>query len=334
LLAPRTPGTTMPPPPPLRDLTFPPGTVLSRAAAMQQLYFRMRSLLATGLPVLIVGETGVGKEGISRTLHASSQRADKPFVAINCAAIPGELLEAELFGIERGVATGVSEREGAFWSANGGVVFLDEIGDMAPPLQGKLLRVLQEREMHPVGSRRARPVDVWVIAATNADLDSRLADGRFRPDLYYRLAGEVLRVPPLRERREDIAPLVEHFIRESASRAGKAIRGISVKALVHLETRDWPGNVRELEHEVRRLVSLCPHGQAIDAALLGPVSVSGGAPTTSLVLGERLDQMEREMLLRALHGCNWNRSEAARRLGISRNGLAIKIKRLGLREPK
>jgi transcriptional regulator with AAA-type ATPase domain/pSer/pThr/pTyr-binding forkhead associated (FHA) protein len=333
LLAPRIPERPVPPPPRQRELTFPPGTVAGRSPAMQQLYLRMRSLLSSDLPLLIVGETGVGKEGIAQALHASSPRADKPFVAINCAAIPMELLEPEMFGIERGVATGVTEREGAFWSANGGVVFLDEIGDMAPQLQGKLLRVLQERVVHPVGSRRALAVDVWVIAATNADLDARLADGRFRSDLYYRLAGEVLRVPPLRERRQDISPLVEHFIREGSSRSGKAVRGISVKALAHLEARDWPGNVRELEHEVRRLVSLCPHGQAIDAALLGPLTAPTADAPASFALAEQVNQLERELISQALIASGGNRSEAARKLGISRNGLAIKMERLGISEP-
>ncbi len=314
-------------------LVFPAGYVVGVSRGMTDLYREMRPLAQGSLPVLITGETGVGKEHVARTLHLSSPRRSGPFVAINCAALPAELLEAELFGIGRGVATGVEEREGRFQQAQHGVLLLDEIADMSPNLQAKLLRALQEREVHPVGGRRAVPVDVRVIASTNADPLRLVAEGRFRADLYYRIAGSVLRVPPLRERRQDIGPLVEHFVQVDAAETGKAILGVTVRALAALERHPWPGNVRELEHEVRRMVYLCPHGQAIDSTLLSRHADSGrdgddaGEPVD---LAVRLAALEERLVREALERTGGNRTQAARLLGISRNGLAIKMERLGI----
>jgi transcriptional regulator with AAA-type ATPase domain len=312
-------------------LVFPDGHVAGESPAMVALYRQLRPLVEGDLPLLVVGETGSGKEHVARIVHASSRRSAGPFVALNCAAIPAELLEAELFGIERGVATGVAEREGKLQQASGGVLLLDEIGDMAPALQAKLLRVLQEREVVPVGGRRAIPVDVGVIAATNVEPERLLADGRFRPDLYYRIAGYVLRVPPLRERRDDIPRLIEHFLRRFAAETGKAVRGITVRAMSALVAHRWPGNVRELEHEVRRLVYLCPHGQAIDSTLVPPtLSADAADDPDDLCLERRLAVCERAVILRALERTGGNQTQAAKLLGVSRNGLTLKLERLGI----
>ena len=318
------------------DLTFPDGYVAGDSPAMRALYAQMRPLLRGDLPVLLLGETGVGKELLARTLHDSSPRRRGPFVAINCAAIPADLLEAEMFGIGKGVATGVAERRGKFQTAEGGTLLLDEIGDMPPELQVKLLRALQEKEVQPVGGAAAA-VDIRVIAATNSDLHRRMEEGRFRRDLYFRVAGFALRVPPLRERREDIPALVEAFARACAREQGKTLRGITIKALRALVAYAWPGNVRELQHEVGRLVALCPQGEAIDSTMISPHLVGAGpggenVPTNTLELEKNVDALERRLISQALAQARGNRTRAAKLLGVSRNGLAIKMERLGLTE--
>jgi len=311
---------------------------------MTELYRQMEHLLQGDLPVLIVGETGVGKESVARTLHDSSNRHAGPFVAVNCAAIPAELLESEMFGIGKGVATGVSERSGKFQLAQHGTLFLDEIGEMPHDLQAKLLRALQEKEIHPVGGAPLN-VDIRVVAATNTDLIKSMEAGHFRKDLYYRIAGFVLRVPGLRERRGHVPRLVEDFIRVFEKEAGKRLRGISLRALRALADYEWPGNVRELEHEVRRLVYLCPENEVIDLGMLSqhvrsqrPAAEAGfasGAPedaaqSSSLALDENVGRLERQLIAEALRRSAGNRTQAAKLLGISRNGLAIKMERLGL----
>ena len=246
-------------------LVFPADYVPGTSAAIQELHTQMEPLGQGDLPVLISGETGVGKEHVARILHASSDRHGGPFVAINCAAVPAELLEAELFGIGKGVATGVSARLGRFLQAQGGTLFLDEIGDLPEALQPKLLRALEERSIQPVGDTPV-PIDVRIVAATNTDLRSRLGAGGIRADLYYRLAGVELRIPPLRQRRDDIPILVEHFLRRISEEIDKPIRGITVKALKTLVRYSWPGNVRELVHEIRRLVYVSPEGEAVESS--------------------------------------------------------------------
>ncbi len=324
--------------PQVPGLVFPPGYVPGESVAMSGMHKELRPLLQGNLPVLLEGETGVGKELVAKLIHASSTRAAGPFVAINCAAIPAELLESEMFGIAKGVATGVVERVGKFQQAQGGTLFLDEIGEMSRDLQAKLLRALQEKEIHPVGSRPI-PVDVRVVAATNAELLKAIDEGRFRRDLYYRIAGYVVKVPPLRRRREDIPQLVEHFIRSFTQEIGKSIPGITVKALQVLVDYPWPGNVRELEHEMRRLVYLCPAGQPIDSSMLSDHILSAPAATDLLLdeeglatfnLEEHVQQVERRVIRQALSEAQGNRTRAAKLLGISRNGLAIKIERLGI----
>jgi DNA-binding NtrC family response regulator len=324
-------------PPEAPGLVLPDGYVPGESPAMRSFYAQMRPLAGGELPVLILGETGVGKEFLARILHDSSPRRGGPFVAINCAAIPDELLEAELFGIGKGVATGVAERRGRFQQAERGTLFLDEIGDMPLELQAKLLRALQEKEVQPVGASPV-PVDIRVVAATNSDLHERMQQGRFRRDLYFRLAGFTLRVPPLRERREDVPGLVEGFMRRFVGEAGgKTLHGITVKALRALIEYPWPGNVRELEHEVRRLVHLAPDGDAIDSSMIAPQIAAGAvrhdaadAAVDTLDLERNIEAMERRLILRALEQAGGNRSQAARLLGVSRNGLAIKVQRLGI----
>jgi transcriptional regulator with PAS, ATPase and Fis domain len=305
---------------------------------MRSLYHQIRALLKGDIRVLITGETGVGKEQVARMLHASSLRASGPFEAVNCAAIPTELLEVELFGVEAGVATGVTARVGRMVAAAGGVIFLDEIGEMSPALQAKLLRVLEEKSAHPVGARRPIPLDVRIISATNCDLRARIHDGRFRPDLYYRIAGYTLEVPPLRERRDDIPTLVEHFIRQFASEVGTGVHGISVKALRALEQGSWPGNVRELAFEVRRLVYLCPAGQAITSSLLSPHLLSRASEPTAAHarddgdLSERRhkDELDRRLIAEALERAGGRKAEAAKLLQLSPYGLRKMMRRLGL----
>ena len=326
--------------PPVRDLVFPEGYVVGRSERMMSVYHQLRHLLSGDLPILITGETGVGKEFIARILHASSVRNAGPFVAVNCAALPADLLEAELFGIEAGVATGVSRREGKMQLADRGVVFLDEIGDMSPALQAKLLRALQEKEVHPVGARQPVPLDVRILAATNTDLKERIGEGRFRSDLYYRIAGYTLDIPPLRDRRGDIAALVEFMMQRVAIEIDKPVTGISVKALRALVDAPWPGNVRELEHEVRRLVYLSPPDQPITVAMVSPGVLLPAATTgpkaldldSDLTLSHHTDALERRLITLALAQTQGKRATAARLLGISRYGLTLKMQRLGLDE--
>jgi two-component system nitrogen regulation response regulator GlnG len=321
-----------------RGLVLPADYVPGESTVMATLYAQMRPLLQGDLPVLLVGETGVGKEHVARILHASTSRSRGPFVAVNCAAIPADLLEAELFGIGKGIATGVVERPGKFQLASGGTLLLDEIGDMPLELQAKLLRALQAREVQPVGSAPV-PIDVRVISSTNDDLLRKIEAGRFRRDLYYRVAGYVLRVPPLRERREDLPALVESFIRRFARETGRSVHGLTARALEVLVEYPWPGNVRELEHEVRRLAYLCADGQVIESSMLSeqilaPHAEAEGAPEAadaSLSLEAHLQRVEDRLLRQALRRTGGNRTLAAKLLGISRNGLAIKMARLGIK---
>jgi len=326
-----------PPTPAARPrLVVPPGWVRGGSPAMRTLLRQMEAVAASDLPILILGETGVGKEGVARILHASSTRRSGSFVALNCAAIPKDLLEAELFGVGRGVATGVSPRSGQLQAAHGGTLFLDEIGDMPAELQAKLLRVLQEKEVQPLGSAPVA-VDVRVLAATNIGIEERIRDGAFRSDLYYRLAGYVLRVPPLRERREDIPLLVEHFLRAAAREAGKSIRGITVAALRRLVERPWPGNVRQLEHWVRRLVWLCDDSETIVAETLDlagfaeiPAGDGVGEEETGLAGDLELASLERRAVREALRRHGGNQSRAAEALGITRTSLYRRMQRYGL----
>lgn len=336
------PAVSRPAAGPEAPLRFPPGYVVGTSEPCRALHRDLAGVVRSDLSVLLCGETGTGKEMLARMIHLSSRRAGGPFLAINCAAIPDTLLEAELFGVERRIATGVEPRQGRFEQARGGTLFLDEIGEMPPALQVKLLRVLQEREVQPLGGS-ARRIDVRVVAATNRDLREAMAEGDLRPDLYYRLAGVEIFVPPIRRRRADVPALVRHFLDRALDDAGKRIRGVSLRAMEHLVAYAWPGNVRELEHEVRRLAFACPEGGVIDSSHLRPALLREAADPPELVLDrtaradfdlkEYLEGIERGILEEALARAGGNQSRAAEDLGLSRNGLAKKIKRFGI-EPR
>ena len=291
---------------------------------MEEVVQRAELVADTKSTVLITGETGTGKEMVARAIHYHSAQRDMPLVKVNCAAIPENLLESELFGHTRGAFTGaLTNKKGKFALADGGSIFLDEIGTMAPPLQAKLLRVLQEREFEPLGSERSHKVDVRVIAATNRDIRQMVADAKFQEDLYYRLNVIPVHIPPLRERREDIPLLVDHFVRKHAQRAGKRIEGIEPGVLEALQSADWPGNVRELENTVERAVVLSP-GSTIGpevVRLLG-VSASAAPGLPSMLLRQNLDWAERESVRRALDSANGVKKDAAELMGISQRALS------------
>jgi DNA-binding NtrC family response regulator len=292
---------------------------------------RLAQLVARVAPrdvtVLISGESGTGKERVAEALWRASPRASRPFVRFNCAALVPELAEAELFGHARGAFTGaVRSRPGLFGEADGGTLLLDEVGELAPALQAKLLRVLQEGEMRPVGEDRARTVDVRILAATHRDLKDMVARGTFREDLYYRLAVIHLRVPPLRERPEDIPLLARAFLARHAARCGVSRPPASEALLDRLRAHPWPGNVRELENALESLVALSPDG-VLDLSLLpGPAS----APPAPLGLRQRVEAYEKGLVAEALRAARGNRTEAARLLGISRVTLHDKLNKYGL----
>jgi two-component system response regulator HydG len=273
--------------------------------------------------VLVTGESGTGKELVARALHAASERGDAPFVAVNCTALPEALLESELFGHARGAFSGASEaRRGLFVTADGGTLFLDEIGEMAPGLQAKLLRVLQDGELRPVGSDASRRVDVRVVAATHADLEARVRAGQFRADLLYRLNVLAIRVPPLREHPEDTAELVDVFVARARRRnPGARARRVTPDAVARLRARTWPGNVRELENLVERLVILSggPEVDAADLERLAPDLLSAPSPLVSVREEEEprtLREMEDAYIAWVIARCGGNKTRAAELLGI------------------
>jgi len=345
----RAPGNT--------PLILPDGFVRGRSPATLRLLDQLQAAARSDLDVVILGETGTGKEYVARIIHDSGPTARGPFVAINCAAIPSELLEAELFGVKARIATGVDPRPGLLTRAAGGCVFLDEIGDMPQTLQAKLLRALQEREVMPIGAHQPEPIHVRVLSSTNQDLTAMVRGGRFRADLYFRLRGLEFSLPPLRERVEDVALLALAFTERAANSHGKEIAGISRRALSILEAHDWPGNVRELRSEIERAVLLCPDGGTLSSRCFESLRVGvnpGDAPgphhddlkTLSdtpvppkpapghPTLAARVDELEVRAIVEALAATHGNRTAAAQRLGITRNGLALKMKRLGISAPE
>jgi transcriptional regulator with PAS, ATPase and Fis domain len=278
----------------------------------------------------VLGETGVGKEHVAQLIHDSSRRRDRPFVTINCAAIPAELLEAELFGIGRGVATGVVERPGKFREAHGGTLLLDEVGELPLLLQAKLLRALEEKKVQPVGGQAAA-VDLRIVAATNARLEEVARGGGFRLDLYYRLAGFVVEVPPLRDRAEDIPLLFDAFLREVVAPPPR----LTPRALAALVRHRWPGNVRELRHEAARIAAQVGAAGVADLEDLSS-AVAGAAPAGVLdvergtgTLDEELARLERALIREALGAASGNLSAAARQLGVSRTRLYRRLAELG-----
>ena len=310
--------------------------MVGTSAAMQRVYLLMKRAMAGDLTVLIRGESGTGKELVARALHAGGRRGTGPFLAVNCAAVPEGLIESELFGHEQGAFTGATHvRRGCFERAHGGTILLDEIADMKPELQARLLRVLQERELQRVGGAAMIPVDVQVIAATNRDLDAAMRSGAFRADLYYRLAVFPIDLPPLRERREDVPQLVDHCLEQYAGRAGEAVKSISPGALRVLLAHDWPGNVRELQGVIERAATMASTG-IIEAGDLPagleperPERDAGGEPG-ALAQVAPLAEVERRAVERALAAAGDNVTRAARALGINRATLHRKLNRYGL----
>ncbi len=325
--------------------------LIGTAPAFLETKAMIEKAASSDVTVLLLGETGVGKELFARAIHRTSRRAEREFVAVNCAAMPEELIESELFGAEKGAFTGAQQsRPGRFERAHGGTLFLDEVGELSPAAQAKLLRVLQEGEFERVGDTRTRKVDVRVIAATNVDLADAARNGRFRADLYYRLNIFPVVVPPLRERREDIPLLVNRFLDKYNARHGKRVPGLTGDALTALQAYDWPGNVRELENMIERGVIIVPSGEFIGREQLFPrMSIGGGpsppervAPGTvpepaaggieqvvdqALEQSLPLDELEERLIDAAMERCNGNLSAAARQLGISRAKLAYRLQK-------
>lgn len=286
--------------------------------------------------ILILGESGTGKELVARAIHYNSRRAEKPMVVVNCAAIPEDLLESELFGHVKGAFTGAHQNyDGRFWSANGGSIFLDEIGDMSMKLQVKLLRVLQERRYEPVGSSKTQEVDVRIIAATNKHLETAVKEGRFREDLYYRLNVIPVKLPPLRSRKEDVPLLLQHFLQKSNAENNRHVEGFSPETMQALCHYEWPGNVRELENFVERTVVIKGAGMIQIADLPEKIQKQQAQfqlqkltiPDAGISFNEVVDTFENELILQALRKSNWNKNKAAALLQLNRTTLVEKIKK-------
>ncbi|MBW2657443.1 MAG: sigma-54-dependent Fis family transcriptional regulator, partial [Deltaproteobacteria bacterium] len=284
--------------------------------------------------VLIVGDSGTGKELIASAVHQNSPRKDRPLIKVNCAALPETLLESELFGHEKGAFTGaIARKQGRFQLAHKSSIFLDEIAEMAPATQAKILRVLQEREFEPVGSSQTFKVDTRIIAATNKNLEEEIKAGRFREDLYYRINVVTLVVPPMRERREDIPLLADFFLKQYAEKNNRPIKGFTPRAVDLLMRYDWPGNVRELENVVERAVIMA-RGDMITPLefpdVLQDLDEEAKASPLALTAGRSLKEVEKVMILRTLEETGGNRTHAARILGISRRTLQLKLKEYGI----
>jgi len=324
------------------------GNIIGKSAAMQEMFALIRRLSGSTLSVLVTGASGTGKELVAKSLHFNSPRRERPIVAINCAAIPDTLLESELFGYKRGAFTDArTDRAGPFVEADGGTIFLDEIGELSPSVQVKLLRVLQEGEYEPVGGDTVR-ADVRIVAATNKDLEEHLASGAFRQDLYYRLNAVHIHLPTLRERADDILPLAEHFLAQSAAKAGKDVRAFHEAAKKALLGYGWPGNVRELENVVERAVALVegplvrvedlpPLAPAVRDRRAAEASSAQGAQgpqgadseqdpfATALARGLTLAELERDYIMKVLAAEGGNKTRAAQRLGLDRKTLYRKL---------
>ncbi len=307
-----------------RDEQFDHYGIIGRSRVMQEIIQRAERVAGTKSTVLITGETGTGKELVARAIHNRSAQRDMPLIKVNCAAIPESLLESELFGHVRGAFTGATTtKKGKFALADGGTIFLDEIGTMSPALQSKLLRVLQEREFEPLGGERTERVDVRVIAASNRDLRQMVAEGKFQEDLFYRLNVIPIELPALRERRDDIPALVDHFARKHSQRTGRRIDRVDEGAMTVLQQYDWPGNVRELENTIERAVVLCD-GDVITGRTVSILSAATPQTTglPSLKLRQNIEWVERETIRRALESSRGIKKEAAELMGISQRALS------------
>jgi Nif-specific regulatory protein len=308
------------------------GSLVGTSHAILTLVEQSLQVSAGKTTVLIRGESGTGKELVAELIHRNSPRAGGPFIAVNCSALPGTLIETELFGHERGAFTGAhAQRKGRFELADGGTIFLDEIGELDPALQSKLLRVLQEREFQRVGGTETIQADVRLIAATNKDLEAAIAEGRFREDLYYRLNVFTIFVPPLRERKPDILLLADHFVEKYARECGKVVKRISTPAIDMLMQYHWPGNVRELENCIERAVVMCDDGVIHSHHLPPSLQTAEGSGTVSArSLNSALAALEREMIVDALKTTQGNQTQAAKLLQVSERMVNYKVKKLGI----
>jgi two-component system response regulator AtoC len=322
--------------------------LVGRCLAMQEIYKAIGRVARQNITTLILGESGTGKELVARAIYQHSDRADRPFLAINCGAIPESLLESELFGHEKGAFTGADRRRiGKFEQCNGGTILLDEVGELTPLAQVKLLRILQEQQFERVGGEETIRTDVRIIAATNADLERAAEEGRFRKDLYFRLNGFTLRLPPLRERGEDLIFLIEHYLRRFGQELGRSVTEVAPEAMAVLRAFTWPGNVRELQSVLRHALLQSP-GSLLLAESLPSHVVNPGAPTAShksdwnefvddrieagstTLYAQAVERMEREVLMRVLRHTGGNQLQAAKILGITRGSLRNKIRTLGI----
>ena len=339
----------------------PEGDIVAESPAMRSLLGTITLLARAAIPVFLHGETGSGKEVLARLLHEAGPRRNKPLVCVNCGAIPATLIESTLFGHERGAFTGATQHRGMFEAADGGTVFLDEIGDLPAPAQAALLRVLESKRIMRVGSTKEIPVDVRVVAATHRDLEAMCETGAFRSDLYYRLSTMVVEIPPLRSRREDIGPLARRFLAESSRESDRPVRGIDAEALATLERYAFPGNVRELRNAIERAVVIAegdvvtardlparmrsaappapdvsasdPPARMRSAAPPAPdVSASAGPPQRTGSLKERVERVEAEFIVEALREAGWSQTDAARKLDVPLRTLQHKIKTLGIKK--
>jgi transcriptional regulator with GAF, ATPase, and Fis domain len=310
--------------------------IIGFSAAIREIFSLLDRVIPTSFPVLVQGESGTGKELIASAIHSNGPRRDKAFLTENCSAVPESLLESELFGHVRGAFTGAERtRDGLFQRAHGGTLFLDEIGDMSHGMQTKLLRALQEGEVRKVGGSEVEKVDVRIIAATNRELKQEVEEGRFREDLYYRLNVVAVRVPPLRERREDIQPLLDHFLTQACKEAGVPLKQVSPAALRILTSYNWPGNIRELQNEMKRLVALADDtiGPELLESLKSHPSLASGGARAGLA-GRTLKDIERQAILETLKLAGGNKADAAKRLGISRRALYDKIEKYAIVPPR
>lgn len=315
-----------------KNLKFP--SIIGRSSAIAKMLETIALVSPSDANVLITGESGTGKELIASALHQNSHRKDQPFITVNCAALPETLLESELFGHEKGAFTGaLNRRQGRFQQAHNSSILLDEITEMSPTTQAKILRVIQEREFQPIGSTQTVRVDVRIIAATNRNLEQEIRAGRFREDLYYRLKVVTIESPPLRNRREDIPLLSNYFLSRYTEKNRKLVKGFSPRATDILIRHEWPGNVRELENVIERAVILV-RGEVITPKELPeeiiPKDLKSSIAPSQPLAGRNLWEVEKEMILRTLEDAGWNRTHAAEILGISRRTLQLKLKEYGI----